>query len=78
VYFAETLRAYKSRDGGENIFRAFRGAPGGDDYHALWIDPDEPTAHGAEQRSRHARDTQRRLRTWELLVQPAEPDSFIM
>jgi photosystem II stability/assembly factor-like uncharacterized protein len=32
---------YKSRDGGKT-FTAFRGAPGGDDYHELWIDPDEP------------------------------------
>jgi len=40
VYLPNTA-AYKSRDGGKT-FTAFRGAPGGDDYHALWIDPDEP------------------------------------
>jgi photosystem II stability/assembly factor-like uncharacterized protein len=40
VYLPNTAM-YKSRDGGKT-FTAFRGAPGGDDYHALWIDPDEP------------------------------------
>jgi photosystem II stability/assembly factor-like uncharacterized protein len=40
VYVPNTA-AYKSRDGGKT-FTAFRGAPGGDDYHELWIDPDEP------------------------------------
>jgi photosystem II stability/assembly factor-like uncharacterized protein len=33
--------AYKSRDGGAT-FNVWKGAPGGDDYHELWIDPDEP------------------------------------
>ena len=40
VYVPNTA-AYKSRDGGKT-FAVFRGAPGGDDYHALWIDPDDP------------------------------------
>ena len=30
-----------SRDGGRH-FEAWRGSPGGDDYHALWIDPGDP------------------------------------
>src|SRR5215831_5848984 len=30
-----------SRDGGRT-FEVLRGSPGGDDYHALWIDPSEP------------------------------------
>ena len=29
---------YRSTDGGQT-FAAFKGAPGGDDYHVLWIDP---------------------------------------
>jgi len=42
---AETLylpntATYKSRDGGKT-FEVFKGAPGGDDYHELWIDPDD-------------------------------------
>jgi len=39
VYVPNTT-TYKSIDGGKT-FTAFRGAPGGDDYHELWIDPDE-------------------------------------
>ena len=31
----------RSTDGGKT-FSVFRGAPGGDDYHILWIDPDHP------------------------------------
>jgi photosystem II stability/assembly factor-like uncharacterized protein len=40
VYVPNTT-TYQSHDGGKT-FTAFRGAPGGDDYHELWIDPDEP------------------------------------
>ena len=40
VYIPNTT-VYRSRDGGKT-FAAFKGAPGGDDYHQLWIDPDEP------------------------------------
>jgi len=40
VYVPNTA-TYRSRDGGRT-FTAFKGAPGGDDYHELWIDPDEP------------------------------------
>src|SRR5207247_1670319 len=32
---------WKSTDGGRT-FTAFRGAPGGADYHRLWINPDDP------------------------------------
>jgi photosystem II stability/assembly factor-like uncharacterized protein len=32
---------YRSTDGGKT-FAAIKGAPGGDDYHALWIDPTNP------------------------------------
>ncbi len=41
VYVADTA-LYRSRDGGEN-FEAIKGAPGGDDYHTLWIAPDDPS-----------------------------------
>ena len=37
VYVMQTC-AYRSTDGGKT-FVAFKGAPGGDDYHAMWIDP---------------------------------------
>jgi len=37
VYVMDTA-TYRSRDGGKS-FVAIKGSPGGDDYHALWIDP---------------------------------------
>jgi photosystem II stability/assembly factor-like uncharacterized protein len=40
VYVPNTS-TYRSRDGGKT-FTAIKGAPGGDDYHQLWIDPDYP------------------------------------
>ncbi|MDB4898477.1 MAG: glycosyl hydrolase repeat-containing protein, partial [Gemmatimonadetes bacterium] len=40
VYIANVV-TWKSTDGGHS-FTAFRGAPGGDDYHRLWINPDDP------------------------------------
>jgi photosystem II stability/assembly factor-like uncharacterized protein len=40
VYVANVV-TWKSTDGGKT-FSALRGAPGGDDYHRLWINPDHP------------------------------------
>jgi photosystem II stability/assembly factor-like uncharacterized protein len=40
VYVANVV-TWKSTDGGRT-FAAFRGAPGGDDYHRVWIDPGNP------------------------------------
>jgi len=39
LYVANTS-VYKSTDGGKN-FTAFKGAPGGDDYHSIWIAPED-------------------------------------
>jgi photosystem II stability/assembly factor-like uncharacterized protein len=39
--FVANIASYKSTDGGKT-FKAFKGAPGGDDYHRLWINPDNP------------------------------------
>lgn len=38
VYVMQTS-LYRSTDGGET-FAAYKGAPGGDDYHTMWIDPE--------------------------------------
>lgn len=35
------VASFKSTDGGKT-FSGFRGAPGGDDYHRIWINPDNP------------------------------------
>jgi photosystem II stability/assembly factor-like uncharacterized protein len=40
VYVSNTS-LYRSTDGGKN-WTSIRGAPGGDDYHLLWIYPDDP------------------------------------
>lgn len=40
VYTANVV-TWKSVDGGKN-WAAFRGAPGGDDYHRIWIHPTNP------------------------------------
>lgn len=40
VYCANTC-TYKSTDGGKT-WAGWKGAPGGDDYHTIWIDPDNP------------------------------------
>lgn len=41
VVFSADVDTWKSEDGGKT-WTAFRGAPGGDDYHRLWINPDNP------------------------------------
>ncbi|MFN2452758.1 MAG: glycoside hydrolase [Pyrinomonadaceae bacterium] len=40
VYSANTS-TYRSTDGG-HTYKAIKGAPGGDDYHTIWINPDNP------------------------------------
>jgi photosystem II stability/assembly factor-like uncharacterized protein len=40
IYFPN-VAIMRSTDGGKTV-EAIKGAPGGDDYHALWIDPDDP------------------------------------
>jgi len=40
VYVANTS-TYRSMDGGQT-FTAIKGAPGGDDYHTIWINPKHP------------------------------------
>ncbi len=41
VIYAANTSTYKSTDAGKN-FTAIKGAPGGDDYHTIWINPDNP------------------------------------
>jgi photosystem II stability/assembly factor-like uncharacterized protein len=40
VYVMDTA-TYRSTDGGKT-FEAIKGSPGGDDYHTLWIEPNDP------------------------------------
>jgi photosystem II stability/assembly factor-like uncharacterized protein len=40
IVYVPSISLYRSLDGGKT-FTAFKGAPGGDDYHDLWIDPND-------------------------------------
>ena len=40
VYISNT-GVYRSRDGGKTFGEPFKGSPGGDDYHHLWISPED-------------------------------------
>ncbi len=42
VVYVPHISLYKSTDGGAH-FTVIKGSPGGDDFHALWIDPDDPS-----------------------------------
>jgi len=41
VVYAANTSTYRSTDGGRT-FTAIKGAPGGDDYHTIWINPKNP------------------------------------
>jgi len=41
IVYVANIVTWKSTDGGKT-FAALRGAPGGDDYHRLWINPNDP------------------------------------
>ncbi len=41
IVYSAVVVTWKSIDGGKN-WNEFRGAPGGDDYHRIWINPDNP------------------------------------
>lgn len=41
IVYSANIVCWKSTDGGKN-WSAFRGAPGGDDYHRIWINPINP------------------------------------
>lgn len=41
IVYVPLQNFYRSTDGGKS-FTAIKGAPGGDDYHTMWIDPTNP------------------------------------
>ncbi len=41
IVFVANVASYKSIDGGKTWY-SFKGAPGGDDYHRIWINPQNP------------------------------------
>ncbi len=41
IVYSGNVATYRSTDGGKT-FACVRGAPGGDDYHTIWINPENP------------------------------------
>ncbi len=41
IVFVANIASFKSMDGGKT-WSGFKGAPGGDDYHRIWINPEHP------------------------------------
>ena len=41
IVFVGNIASYRSNDGG-NSWSSIKGAPGGDDYHRIWINPEHP------------------------------------
>ncbi|MBZ5559829.1 MAG: hypothetical protein LAO77_21380 [Acidobacteriia bacterium] len=41
LVYSSNTGVYRSRDGGRTWGEPFKGSPGGDDYHQLWIYPDD-------------------------------------
>src|ERR1041384_6945805 len=41
IAYTAAIAAYRSTDGGKT-WTAFKGSPGGDDYHTIWINPENP------------------------------------
>src|SRR4029453_7104055 len=41
IVYCSAIALYKFTDGAKT-FTAFKGAPGGDDYHTMWISPENP------------------------------------
>ncbi|HEV2488990.1 MAG TPA: hypothetical protein VGT03_04215 [Candidatus Acidoferrales bacterium] len=64
VYVVQTC-LYRSTDGGVN-FTAYKGAPDGDDYHVLWIDPtnDDRMLLGVDQGAIISLDGGKTWSTW--------------
>ena len=69
IYVANTS-TYRSDDAGKS-FTAIKGAPGGDDYHTIWINPLNPDIILLAARPGRHHQRQRR-RDLEQLVQPAD------
>ncbi len=41
LVYSSNTGVYRSRDGGRTFGEPFKGSPGGDDYHQLWVYPDD-------------------------------------
>lgn len=65
VLYIPNVALYRTEDGGKTI-KIVRGAPGGDDYHQVWVDPKNP-AHlvlGVDQGTTVSLDRGKTWTTW--------------
>ncbi len=65
VLYIPNVALFRSTDGGAS-FSALKGAPGGDDYHILWVDPTEPRRMvlGSDQGTNISVDAGQSWSTW--------------
>ncbi len=65
VLYIPNVALYRTPDGGKTI-EIVRGAPGGDDYHQVWIDPQNPShlALGVDQGASISLDRGKTWTTW--------------
>ena len=65
VLYIPNIALYRTNDGGKTI-EIVRGAPGGDDYHQIWVDPRNPShlALGVDQGATISLDRGKTWTTW--------------
>lgn len=65
VLYIPNVALYRTEDGGKTI-QIVRGAPGGDDYHQVWVDPKNPShlALGVDQGATISLDRGKTWTTW--------------
>ena len=65
VLYIPNIALYRTEDGGKTI-EIVRGAPGGDDYHQIWVDPKNPAhlALGVDQGASTSLDRGKTWTTW--------------
>jgi photosystem II stability/assembly factor-like uncharacterized protein len=65
VLYIPNIALYRTEDGGKTI-HIVRGAPGGDDYHQVWVDPSNPShlALGVDQGATISLDRGKTWTTW--------------
>jgi photosystem II stability/assembly factor-like uncharacterized protein len=65
VLYMPNVALYRTNDGGKTI-EIVRGAPGGDDYHQIWVDPKNPAhlALGVDQGASISLDRGKTWTTW--------------
>ncbi len=65
IVYAPNVALYRSLDGGKT-FTVLKGAPGGDDYHILWVDPGTPSRMilGSDQGTNISLDSGATWSTW--------------